>query len=713
MDRDDSDDRGARPQSANVDDALDQLGKEKHRTDTLYRTIQTQLAAQRASLTAGDVGRVLGHITRGGDCLKEAADCLSGLTEGDGSVRTGVADSSWSVDGGMCVAAVSDSKRARLDGHSDHPAAPAAAAAAAASAGGVSGVSQQDEQTQNQQHHNHQQQVACGPCLCGLEGPLVCEMASFLTTIEATVLCLVNKDINSKADYTANTTTTEDKTDDTPFGIYHNLTIAKEECKTWANLNQPTRARLKTKLGNVKTARIAWPIDSPGRRRSSGRSGGRLVAECLAGSKSSLEDLHMTSWDGDHGKNPGRLPAVVFTKLRLLAVTSFKCLTYFRKCNWTFPSLVDLRVSTTTGSQLPDVTHIVRSSPQLRTLTTTNSWEKIDGRGSDWCEFASALGQCPHLTTIRGLAIGIGNDCSHLPDLQKALDTPGAKRRTEVGVKKTIEFEYDPSISCTFSDETRPLHTFLTWAGGVRVSIEWLGGKVRMDCSKAVSSSMAPPAVRGPVADVVKQMASQAAIVDLYLGGSRLHDSWKDLHFPAADLLQIVGTADPQEVIESIPKWLLEVDEDGNNVCFPKIDYLDISMGRVGDDGPPAEAWHLPAAPNALSTLLGSLRMFDFHRDYGELEGWAGDDEDEDDDEDAVWERERELLEQAMKEHGKGCMRALATECYEVVKGGYHLTDVDVSCDVEDDETTTQPVSYGRLQLKVLAKGATAGSPTD
>mmetsp|Transcript_4995 Transcript_4995/g.11670 ORF Transcript_4995/g.11670 Transcript_4995/m.11670 type:complete len:129 (+) Transcript_4995:679-1065(+) len=98
--------------------------------------------------------------------------------------------------------------------------------------------------------------------------------------------------------------------------------------------------------------------------------------------------------------------------------------------------------------------------------------------------------------------------------------------------------------------------------------------------------------------------------------------------------------------------------------------------------------------------------QFDFHRDYGELEG--GDEAEDDEDEDAVWERERELR-QATEQHGKGCMRALATECYEVVKGGYQLTDVDVGCHVEHNETTMQLMSYGHLQLKVLAKGAIAG----
>ena len=79
-------------------------------------------------------------------------------------------------------------------------------------------------------------QVVGRPRLCGLPGHLLCEMASFLTTIEATALLRVNKeDIRSKANYTR-TATTQDNTDDTSAGIYRNLTIEPHEASTWRKL---------------------------------------------------------------------------------------------------------------------------------------------------------------------------------------------------------------------------------------------------------------------------------------------------------------------------------------------------------------------------------------------------------------------------------------------------------------------------------------------
>ncbi|CEM07062.1 unnamed protein product [Vitrella brassicaformis CCMP3155] len=683
----------------------------------------------------------------------------------DTSIPVGVGDAPNSV----CVSEV---KRARLEGHSGHH-----AAAAAASRGGQSGGPQQDGQTQDQQQQ--QQQVVCGPCLCSLEGPLLCEMASFLTTIEATVLCRLSKDIRSKADYTGNTHTTEGKTDDTPFGVYRNLTIAKDECRTWQRLDRAPCSRLREKLGHVTTACIQDRKDAYFCNYHYTLS---FVTTCLEASRASLKHIYTTGFiDREDAPVPLR-PPVAFDKLETLHVTSSSWNSFFRESNWTFPSLVDLR---------------------LRTLTTADSWHTIDG---EWCEFASALGQCPYLTTIRGLGIG-GNSCSHLTHLQKALDTHWGKEQNRC-ITKTIEFVYgSPTISTSFGDETHPLHDFLTWAGRVGVAIEWrLGKDFFLECNKGASSSVGPPAVRGPVAGVVKDAASEAAMVHLYLGGTPLHRSWKDLlTFPDAGIL-LVDEGDSSSTIESIPTWLLEVDDNGNNVRFPKIDYLDALLGFVADgDAPPEEAWHLPAAPNSLTTLLGSLRgvrlvefttsslstvceclshmstdkldvlevcvgshltalpdpiphytlpavhrlvvpircgmwaavskaaalscmrlallthaheaefefyvasdQFDFHRDYGELEGGDEAEDDEDEDEDAAWERERELC-QAMEEHGKGCMRALATECYEVVKGGYQLTDVDVGCHVEHNETTMQLMSYGHLQLKVLAKGAIAG----
>ncbi|CEM31459.1 unnamed protein product [Vitrella brassicaformis CCMP3155] len=76
----DGNNRAAHLQSTCGDDALRRLREEKHRIDTLYHTIETQLTVERAALTGGDVCMVLGHMTRGGDSLKEAADYLNGIS---------------------------------------------------------------------------------------------------------------------------------------------------------------------------------------------------------------------------------------------------------------------------------------------------------------------------------------------------------------------------------------------------------------------------------------------------------------------------------------------------------------------------------------------------------------------------------------------------------------------------------------------------------
>ena len=82
------------------------------------------------------------------------------------------------------------------------------------------------------------------------------------------------------------------------------------------------------------------------------------------------------------------------------------------------------------------------------------------------------------------------------------------------GVQKTIQLLFtNPAISHTFGNHTRPLHEFLTWARKLGVSVECRlkdpqSAPLTVDCSEEVSS--ASPAVTGPVAEVVQQLATQA-----------------------------------------------------------------------------------------------------------------------------------------------------------------------------------------------------------
>jgi len=196
--------------------------------------------------------------------------------------------------------------------------------------------------------------------------------------------------------------------------------------------------------------------------------------------------------------------------------------------------------------------------------------------------------------------------------LSAALNTIWS-RQDRQGVKKTIEITYEsPTISHSFGDETRPIHAFLDWARRLGVTVEWQldgFGMVTLDCSKRVPS--APPAVCGPVADVINKMASQAQRVEIKCGGSPLHHTWRHLlSFPKADELSIEEDFDNPPIdrtIKSIPTWLLEVGQDGNNVRLPAIDTFWGELGLSVDGRA-----HLPARPRTLTRLLGSLRHLTF-----------------------------------------------------------------------------------------------------
>jgi len=541
---------GATHPEATRDERLCQFGHEMDRIKELVQKLEAQVAGKGASLTVGELSVVVGHVSRDGGCLKEAADYLSNI-HNTNSLQGGVAEGDCSgraeelaVEGtqkathetSVSVAGVSDSKRARVE---DRPGQHATFAAAGASGGGVdvSSSPQQDDQghDQHQQHAN----VVGGPCLCGLEGPLLCDMASWLTTREATVLCLLNKGINSIADYHSDSQRPSSAQDGsskaTPFGIYRNLTIAEKEAKAWNNLDLDTETRLRGKLANVTTAHIPSSAGPYEDHNSSRRS---FVATCLEAAKTSLTHLYI---NGDGGNFNFRAawcapPPVAFTALTDLHVECDTWIIYFSEATWTtFPALEDCRGLRVPRRALKGLTHIASSSPQLMTLAVNIVCDH------DSPDFIAALGKSKRLTTIRGVRVSeraLRN--GHLAELQRSLENFWSKPEMQ-GVKKTIEFVYDCPINHNFGDLTRPLPDFLAWARRVGATVEWqlnYGKCMRVDCSKEASTVF--PAVRGPVADVVNQVAKQAEEVWLFCGGTPLDESWKDvLNFPNVTQLWI------------------------------------------------------------------------------------------------------------------------------------------------------------------------------
>ncbi|CEM36174.1 unnamed protein product [Vitrella brassicaformis CCMP3155] len=586
---------------ATRDEYLRRWRHEMDRIKKLVQTLEAQVAGNDASLTVGDLSVVVGHVSRDGGCLKEAADYLSnihntnslqgGVAEGGGSGRADdlavEKTQKTSHASSISVAGVSDSKRARVEDRSGR----CHVAAAAAAAGGSDDVDVLSPQ-QDDQGHDQELQHA---------------------NVVGHVLCLLNKGINSIADYTANhhpSSAQDGSSKASPFGIYRNLTIAKEEVAMWSNLDLATKKRLKGKLGNVTTARIpasAGPCkDYNSRRRS-------FIATCLAKAKASLKHLYIDRGFGNFNfsrRSPLRAsPPVAFTALTNLHVECDEWIGYFGEAMWTFPALKDCRGLRVALGALGGLTHIMSSSPQLMTLTGN-----ISCFGS---HLIAALGQCSRLTTIRGLAV---DKCAlrdgHLAELQRSLDPHWSKPDMQ-GVVKTIELVYECPVGHNLGDLTRPLPDFLAWARQVGATVEWRlnrGNSMTVDCSKEPSTVF--PAVRGPVADVVNQLAKQAERVWLWCGGTPLDESWKDvLNFPNVRQLHIIQWMDDideqsvQSVSDSIPPFMTAVDEAGNNVCFPAVEHLESRLAYLFHfSQPPEGAWHFPAGPNKLGTLLGSLR---------------------------------------------------------------------------------------------------------
>ncbi|CEM14563.1 unnamed protein product [Vitrella brassicaformis CCMP3155] len=530
-----------------ADGGLRNLRDELHRIDRLTEAIQSKLSAdgesraQRLLRCRPDVQCELSAMASG---LAHIDALLDRPAQVGFSEPMDIDESAEELDASKS-AVVPQAKRPCLERHS---------APAAAGGGGVSSGPQEEGQANDQQQQ--QKQGVHRPCLDGIEGPLLCDgIASFLTTIEATVLCRLSKDLNAKAD-------------DVTSGIYRNLTIMAHDTKTWMRLNRTTPTRLRSKLTKIRRAHIE-------------HSDGAFLSfafSCIEASHSTITAIHISAHI-DVSREPAEPAGIVFERLETMHIScdawhkgSDGFVDHMSRRNWSFPSLCHLQVGSVSWA-FSKLAHIMRSSPLLKTLTA----DEISPTGGerDWRDFTTAVGQCTRLTTIRGLRIsqdkycvGIGLD--QLASLSEALNTNWCRQDMR-GVQKTIGLDCgEATVSHSFADEARPLHTFLCWARGLGVGVEWRGFVFKLDCSKRVPS--APPAVHGPVADAVKELASQAGLVVIKCGGTSLHHTWRHLlSFPKADELSIEEDFDNPPIdrtIKSIPTWLLEVGQDGNNSAF-------------------------------------------------------------------------------------------------------------------------------------------------
>ncbi|CEM21475.1 unnamed protein product [Vitrella brassicaformis CCMP3155] len=453
-------------------------------------------------------------------------------------------------------------------------------------------------------------------CLEGLEGPLVGRLGSLISTREAAPLSGVSKELYGKVN-------------DGTYGIWRWLVIRDGE-NIWQDLGAmkysskdikaESRKRkaeyLKARLRKIKVCHVS----------TSHGDAVTFIAECLEASKGTLTHMTLVGPDQTFSVCRSRPDPVVFERLTSISVSSPTWMLLMWTYKWELPKVTVLSlgpVSRHTSVSTVSLSHILQTCPLLQELRAkelvlydTDYWKNVCLNG---------LSKCPQLRVITGLCVKFF-DFAPLRYLIEALD-PHWSRHDMKGVPKKIQIRYCMQIGTDFGKEvlTRSkgpnpisMPDFIAWAGRLGCHIDWTPWfmedtlyDVSLECSNKVPT--APPAVRGPIADVVRTLTNKSHAVQLSIGGTALDVSWKDkLVFPRAKNLRMYqfGESIPvAEAIKSIPDWLIETEEDGSNAHMPAMETFFGTIGFIfshqTSHRPSAD---LPAAPNKLSQLIGGFR---------------------------------------------------------------------------------------------------------
>ncbi|CEL94110.1 unnamed protein product [Vitrella brassicaformis CCMP3155] len=405
-----------------------------------------------------------------------------------------------------------------------------------------------------------------------LEKELLWDISSRTSTAERVPLSCVSKDLRKAA----NSST---------YGIYRDLVITEDDIGVWKRLDSSHHARsgnlLDKHLGNIRSANVAlerahWNEEIPFLP---------IAADSMEASRATLRSIHIHGPPKPHScpeppQGPGGREPVVFERVTELRVTNNQWLEHFRRRQWVFPNLLTLEVgqlcakddglscscknghSSDTRMGLSKcepcsigcLTHILAHSPKLRSLTAIS----IDiAPGEDLDAFTEAVGRCPDLTCIAGLATPEGSDMGLLKGLRDALDTHWQTIHKKFVPKRLVirhQFRFDPA----FGGKTisRCINDLLGWARKVNCSVELLPltdekgcpwaqpslppcRDIMIDC-QVQSVGSAAPAPTGRVRQVIQERANKADKVDMVVGGTPLHKSMQPLLvFPSVSRLAL------------------------------------------------------------------------------------------------------------------------------------------------------------------------------
>ncbi|CEM38966.1 unnamed protein product [Vitrella brassicaformis CCMP3155] len=350
------------------------------------------------------------------------------------------------------------------------------------------------------------------PCLSGLPKEVFNHIGSFVTTKTSARLAKVNRDILTTA------------TDET-WGLFRHFTVMEDEQDSYSKIRD-----VKTEMqhmGKVKSASV----------RASDVGSLVVLSKCLS-FRTTLEELTLD------------------------VAAHFASMSHIRRHRWSFPALNTLRVSEDVfdvgfhrglASQAA-FESLLNGSPGIEHLEGDHRIELDDDH---WADFLAALGRCPNLNTITGLVIPIhrNNVTGRLNQLKAALNRHwGTPEKKEVPKKLGFVVENATIDGATASREH------------VKCRLDWWPARrpLLIDCSTMAAT--APPAPGGLYGEIATRLAANATEIKLMLGGTALHESWRDkLIFSNARTLtiDIKAGASVSEVVDSIPEWLTEREGEG------------------------------------------------------------------------------------------------------------------------------------------------------
>ncbi|CEL98560.1 unnamed protein product [Vitrella brassicaformis CCMP3155] len=457
------------------------------------------------------------------------------------------------------------------------------------------------------------------PCLPGLPAAVVGRLGYFLTTIDnVRSLSRVNREIHEKA---------TDKT----YGVFRSFTVTRGEeptyqkIKTLQNLKDEARTHTRaaeTTLGLFGKFADVSVVDDACLVKKMPHMAGRIqvahveagcvpsvASELLEASRDTLKKMTLDVEEKDRLRTSNAEP-IVFSKVTDLDLLGHAGLDHISARCWTFPAVTTLRVGRISGEMATSLVRLLRTSPKMERLESSDGITFDDAR---WSDFLDALVGCPHLTTIAGIGIKMGHFV-RLCQLKNALDQNWSKPDKKQAPKKLgfVMLDDIPSIGVADMEAFRrwmdygqrqgaaDMAGITKWAADVHCQIEWPRvSLLTIDCS---SDATALPAPGGPYGDIATPLAAKATEVSLKLGGTALHESWRGkliFHNTKKLTINIKRGASASAVNDSIPEWLTER-EGATSRHFPAVEQLtvhDLSLSLAD----------VRATSSKLSPLLGEL----------------------------------------------------------------------------------------------------------